>query len=87
MSELLHLDLLREGKGLLAFSGGVDSTALFHLLLEYNITFDIAHVNYHTRDTSEHEEQSAIALAHQHNLQCHTHSCRLGGATFPRRAR
>lgn len=87
MSELLHLDLLREGKVLLAFSGGVDSTALFHLLLKNNIKFDIAHVNYHTRDRSEHEEQSAIALAHQHNLQCHTHSCRLGGANFEHRAR
>lgn len=87
MSELLHLDLLHEGKVLLAFSGGVDSTALFHLLLENNITFDIAHVNYHTRDTSEHEEQSAMDIALSHNLKCHTHSCRLGGANFEHRAR
>ncbi len=87
MSNLLHLDLLKEGKVLLAFSGGVDSTALFHLLLENEISFDIAHVNYHTRENSDLEEQSAIDLAQKHNLQCHTHSCRLGGANFEHRAR
>lgn len=87
MSELLHLDLLKKGRILLAFSGGVDSTALFHLLLKHNILFDIAHVNYHTRDTSDSEEQSAMGLAQRHNLQCHTHSCRLGGANFEHRAR
>ncbi|AFV96583.1 MULTISPECIES: tRNA lysidine(34) synthetase TilS [unclassified Sulfuricurvum] len=87
MSELLHLERLKEGRVLLAFSGGVDSTALFHLLLEHNIAFDIAHVNYHTRDTSEHEAQSAIDLAQKHNLQCHTHSCHLAGSNFEHRAR
>jgi tRNA(Ile)-lysidine synthase len=87
MSELLHLDLLKEGRVLLAFSGGVDSTALFHLLIENNIAFDIAHVNYHTRDTSDAEEKSAEELAQQHALQCYTHSCRLGGVNFEHRAR
>lgn len=87
MSELLHLELLKKGRVLLAFSGGVDSTALFHLLLENNIVFDIAHVNYHTRESSDTEEQSAIDLAQKYNLQCHTHSCRLGGANFEHRAR
>lgn len=87
MSNLLHLDLLKQGKVLLAFSGGVDSTALFHLLLENKISFDIAHVNYHTRENSDAEEQSAIDLAQTYNLQCHTHSCRLGGANFEHRAR
>jgi len=87
MSKLLHHERLKEGKVLLAFSGGVDSTALFHLLLEDHIAFDIAHVNYHTRESSNAEEESAIALAVQYNLQCHTHSCRLGGANFEHRAR
>ncbi|MBN2870464.1 MAG: tRNA lysidine(34) synthetase TilS [Campylobacterales bacterium] len=87
MRELLHLDLLREGKSLLAFSGGVDSTALFHLLLENGIDFDIAHVNYHTRPTSDDEECSAKTLAKHHHRLCHTHSCRLEGGNFEHRAR
>lgn len=87
MSKLLHLDLLKKGRVLLAFSGGVDSTALFHLLCEYKIAFDIAHVNYHTRDSSDTEEQSARALAQQYNLQCHTHSCKLDKANFEHHAR
>jgi len=87
MSELLHLDLLKEGRVLLAFSGGVDSTALFHLLIEHNIAFDIAHVNYHTRTSSDDEKQSAEALALTHGLSCYTHSCRLGGVNFEHRAR
>lgn len=87
MRELLHLDLLKEGKSLLAFSGGVDSTALFHLLLEHRIDFDIAHVNYHTRIQSDAEERDALALASQYDKRCHTSSCRLGGADFENRAR
>ncbi len=87
MSDLLHLNLLREGRILLAFSGGVDSTALFHLLLENNISFDIAHVNYHTRESSDTEALSAETLAAANSLQCYTHSCRLGGVNFEHRAR
>lgn len=87
MSELLHLDLLKKGRVLLAFSGGVDSTALFHLLRKHTIAFDIAHVNYHTRDGSDREEQSARDLAQKHNLQCHIHSCRLDKTNFEHRAR
>jgi tRNA(Ile)-lysidine synthase len=87
MLNLLHLDLLKEGKVLLAFSGGVDSTALFHLLISNNITFDIAHVNYHTRLSSDQEAQNAEELALKHNLCCYTHSCPLKGGNFEHRAR
>ncbi len=87
MRDLLHVDLLKEGKSLLAFSGGADSTALFHLLLAQGIDFDIAHVNYHTRAASDEEEYDAIALAKQHNKHCYTLSCRLGGTNFEHRAR
>ncbi|MCK9371752.1 MAG: tRNA lysidine(34) synthetase TilS [Sulfuricurvum sp.] len=87
MLNLLHLDRLKEGRVLLAFSGGVDSSALFHLLIDNHIAFDIAHVNYHTRDTSDAEEQSAKALAAHHGLTCYTHSCRLGETNFEHRAR
>lgn len=87
MLDLLHLDHLKEGKVLLAFSGGVDSTALFHLLLHNDIAFDIAHVNYHTRPSSDREAQSAEALAQTHRLQCYVHSCFLEGGNFEHRAR
>jgi tRNA(Ile)-lysidine synthase len=87
MRELLHLDRLREGKSLLAFSGGVDSTALFHLLCEHSIDFDIAHVNYHTRPSSDAEARSAEETASRHGKRCYTHSCRLEGGNFEHRAR
>ena len=58
---MLTLDIshLKEKKNLLAFSTGVDSSALFFLLLENNISFDIALVNYATRDNSNEEEADA----------------------------
>lgn len=87
MADLLHLERLKEGKSLLAFSGGVDSTALFHLLLENGLDFDTAHVNYHTRPSSDAEEQDALTLAQAHGKTCHTHSCRLEGGNFEHRAR
>lgn len=87
MLNLLHLDLLQKGKVLLSFSGGVDSTALFHLLRSHGIVFDIAHVNYHTRPSSDQEAQSAEELASAHNLRCYLHSCRLEGKNFEHRAR
>jgi len=67
------LPLLKAGKNLLAFSGGVDSTALFFLLREANIPFAIAHVNYHTRKQSDEEQAYAQTLAECYELQCHIH--------------
>jgi tRNA(Ile)-lysidine synthase len=64
--------LLKGGKNLLAFSGGVDSTALFFLLLRENIPFDIAHVNYHTRGQSDAEASYAKRLAEEHGKACFT---------------
>ena len=71
---MLTLDVshLKEKKNLLAFSSGVDSSALFFLLLKHNIPFDIALVNYGTRDNSDKEEAHAKALAKKYNLTCHT---------------
>ena len=60
------LPLLREGRNLLAFSSGGDSTALFHLLLDAKIDFDIVHVNYHTRIQSDGEARYAQKLAHKY---------------------
>jgi len=63
---------LKNHKNLLAFSAGVDSSALFFLLLQENITFDIALVNYELRDKADKEEAHAIELAKKYNLKVYT---------------
>ncbi len=86
---MLTLDLshLKEKKNLLAFSAGVDSSALFFLLIEHHIPFDIALVNYGTRDNSNTEETHAKALAKQYDLTCHTIKAPLFTAHFEQNAR
>ncbi len=66
------LEQLQAKKNLLAFSAGVDSSALFFILLQNNITFDIAIVNYNTREQSQEEVEYAKKLAQTHNLKCHS---------------
>ena len=60
---------------LLAFSGGVDSTALFFYMLERNIPFDIAIVNYHTRAQSVEEVAYANELAQKYNKKIYVKDC------------
>ncbi len=67
-----HSSFLIPKKNLLAFSAGVDSSALFFLLLEHNIPFDIALVNYGTRLESDREEEHAKALAKKYGKKCYT---------------
>ena len=81
------LSLLKEKKNLLAFSSGVDSSALFFLLLENHIPFDIALVNYGTRDNSDKEEAHAIALAEKYTLTCHTTQAPTFTSHFEKNAR
>jgi tRNA(Ile)-lysidine synthase len=78
---------LKDEKNLLAFSGGADSTALFYLLLENNIPFDITHVNYNTRDKSLDEKESAIALATKYNKKIFYHDTYLEARNFEAQAR
>jgi tRNA(Ile)-lysidine synthase len=59
----IDFSAIKESKNLLAFSAGIDSTALFFLLLENNIAFDIAIVNYNVRPQSKDELTYAIKLA------------------------
>jgi len=68
----LDISTLKGKKNLLAFSAGVDSSALFFLLLEQGIKFDIALVNYGTRESSDKEEKHAKALAKKYKLFCHS---------------
>ena len=65
------LELLKTTKNLLAFSGGADSTALFFLLLEHGISFDIAIVDYNIREQSKQEVSYAQELALLHKKECH----------------
>lgn len=63
----LDFSAIKESKNLLAFSAGIDSTALFFLLLKENIDFDIAIVNYNEREESKEELQYAKDLALKYN--------------------
>jgi tRNA(Ile)-lysidine synthase len=71
------LDALRGKKNLLAFSAGVDSTALFFLLRDADVNFDIALVNYNTRANSDAEEEYAKELAAKYGKECFTLSVKL----------
>jgi len=64
--------LLLQKKNLLAFSSGIDSSALFFLLLEHNIPFDIAIVDYGLREQSKEEVSHAKALAEKYAQKCYT---------------
>lgn len=65
----MNLDFseIKNSKNLLAFSAGVDSTALFFLLLNSNIPFDIAIVDYNIREQSKEEVAHAKNLAKKFN--------------------
>lgn len=57
-------------KNLLAFSAGIDSTALFFMMVEKNIPFDIAIVDYNQRSQSKNEVIYATQLAHKYGKKC-----------------
>jgi len=67
---MLNLTLqkaLKEGKNLLAFSAGVDSSALFFILKDAEVEFDIAIVDYGIREQSKDEVVYAKGLAKEFN--------------------
>lgn len=57
------IKLLKGRKNLLAFSYGSDSTALFYILMDLKIEFDLVFINYKTRKNSDIEELEAKNLA------------------------
>ena len=81
------LALLRASKNLLAFSHGVDSTALFYLLDEAGVKFDLAIVDYNVRAQSKDEVASARHLAVKFNKQIYVKSVCLGTSNFEHEAR
>lgn len=78
---------LKSGRNLLAFSHGVDSTALFYLLGEAGVKFDLAIVDYNVRAQSKDEVASARDLAAKFNKQIYVKSVRLGESNFEHEAR
>ena len=81
------LHKLKSGRNLLAFSHGVDSTALFYLLGEAGVKFDLAIVDYNVRAQSKDEVASARDLAAKFNKQIYVKSVRLGESNFEHEAR
>jgi len=69
---LLHYQRLSNSKNLLAFSAGVDSSALFFMLIDSGISFDIAMVNYGTRESAKDELHHAKSLAERYNIELYT---------------
>ena len=78
---------LKSGRNLLAFSHGVDSTALFYILDEAGVKFDLAIVDYNVRAQSKDEVASAQDLAAKFNKQIYVKSVRLGESNFEHEAR
>ncbi|MWV62831.1 tRNA lysidine(34) synthetase TilS [Helicobacter saguini] len=71
MLEIEVLKILKDSKNLLAFSHGCDSSALFFILLNLNIDFDIAIVNYNVRKQSKDEVRNTRSLARKYNKKCY----------------
>ena len=84
---LKTLETLKSGRNLLAFSHGVDSTALFYLLDEAGVKFDLAIVDYNVRAQSKDEVASTRRLALKFNKQIYIKSVRLGASNFEHEAR
>ena len=82
---IINTDILTNKKNLLAFSAGVDSTALFLLLIQNNISFDIAIVNYNLRDESKDEVDYAKELALKYNKQCFIKEVILDNSNFEKK--
>ena len=79
--------LLIRKKNLLAFSAGIDSSALFFLLIEHDIPFDIAIVDYGIREESKEETAHAEALAQRYGLRCHSIEAPRFASNFEAQAR
>lgn len=80
---------LKTRKSLLAFSHGSDSSALFHLLTEAGVSFDVVFINYNTRPGSILEERGTRELCQKFDKKCYVKSVKfdLNSGDFEKRAR
>ncbi|MFA7070544.1 MAG: tRNA lysidine(34) synthetase TilS [Sulfurimonas sp.] len=85
--ELDVLELLKNRRNLLAFSGGVDSSALFFLLVEAGVEFDIAIVDYALRKQSKDELSYAKDLAKNYKKLLYTYEAPKFTQNFEAKAR
>lgn len=83
----LNLEALTSKRSLLAFSAGIDSTALFFLLCEQDIAFDIAIVDYNLRDQAKEEVEYAQELAKRYNKKIFIKNIHLENSNFEKKAR
>ncbi len=57
-------------KWLVAVSGGPDSMALLDIVRRQGIEIGVAHINYHTRDTSNDEEAYVRSYCEEYEIPC-----------------
>ena len=69
---MIHLNLDKEKRYLLACSFGPDSMALFHLLVKNKYNFACAIVNYHLRDESDSEVINLKKYAAKYNIEVYS---------------
>jgi len=81
------LGRLSSGANLLAFSHGIDSTALFYILEEAGVKFDLAIVDHNVREQSKIEVESAKELASKFGKKIYIKSVNLGKSNFEKNAR
>lgn len=81
------LNALKNKKNLLAFSGGVDSSALFFILMENDIDFDIAVVDYQTRVQSKKEVAYAKELSKRYKKRLFLKEAKIKSSNFEHGAR
>ncbi|PAF49551.1 tRNA lysidine(34) synthetase TilS [Helicobacter sp. 12S02232-10] len=87
MLKLEFLGELRNRKNLLGFSGGSDSVALFYALIQNEVYFDIAIVDYGIRESSKDEVSYALDLAHQYQKKCFVFKAPQIASNFEAKAR
>ena len=81
------LGRLSSGANLLAFSHGIDSTALFYILDKAGVKFDLAIVDHNVREQSKFEVESAKELASKFGKKIYVKSVNLAGSNFEKNAR
>ncbi|WP_104697098.1 MULTISPECIES: tRNA lysidine(34) synthetase TilS [unclassified Helicobacter] len=84
---MIDFGVLESKKNLLGFSAGVDSTALFFMLLEAGVDFDLAMVDYKVREQSQDEVLYAKQLAQKYQKKLFLHQAPKIKKNFENQAR